>query len=126
MRKTAALSLLLIALTAAPAAAAPTAWVDGLSFTAAGCQAKGVFAVPVSTAGTLAAGTYRYQVTAVTAAGEVSPVCKPVVIANPASNTSVIVQWNRVAGATKYWIYRGSGGGALAALGSGGTPVDFS
>lgn len=72
-------------------------------------SADNLLAVPVNAAftagaGTLAAGTYAYRVTALTAAGgETSPSAETTFVAG--AGTGINVNWGAVAGATGYKIY---------------------
>src|SRR3954470_4331229 len=118
MRRTAGLALVSMALVTGTAQAAPTAHIDALTFTVAGCQATGALAGISPAAGTLGAGTYTYYVSAVTAAGEVSPICSRTSqkLAGTPGQTSILLQWNRTPGATAYRIYRALGSGTAAAL----------
>lgn len=64
-----------------------------------------------TTGGTLAAGTYRYYVTALNAEGETTVSNEQQVTTTGASST-VTVSWAAVTGATSYKIYRTAAGGA--------------
>jgi hypothetical protein len=68
------------------------------------------------TGGSLAAGTYDYAVTALTATGEttVSPV-QPVTVA---AGGKVSLRWNGPIGATSYRIYRGTSASTLQLVGT--------
>lgn len=65
----------------------------------------------VTTGGTLAAGTYRYYVTAVNAEGETT-ISNEQQITTTGSTSTVTVSWVAVTGATSYKIYRTAAGGA--------------
>jgi|SRR5687767_642650 len=64
-----------------------------------------------TTGGTLAAGTYRYYVTAVNASGETTISNEQSIVTTGATST-VTVTWVAVTGATQYKVYRTAAGGA--------------
>jgi hypothetical protein len=69
---------------------------------------------PSNTGGTLAPGTYTYQITAVNDAGETLPgPSAAIVLAAP--DDTVTVRWANVPGATGYWVY-GRVAGSLGRL----------
>jgi hypothetical protein len=96
---------------ALPSVASATTQITSVSTTASGCQVKGVGLTPAPKAAAtpgLAAGTYRYIVTAVSAGGESTP-CAPVfTIAGGAGvgQDSVLLQWEATPGALAYRVYR--------------------
>ena len=77
-----------------------------------------------TTGGTLAAGTYFYKVTTLTAAGESTPSTE-VSQATTGSTSTVTINWTAVTNATGYKIYRGTATGAenklITTIGSGST-----
>ena len=81
-----------------------------------------------STGGTLAAGTFGYRVSALSAAGESLP-CTEVTVVVPAgtATNTVTVTWPLVLGATGYRVYGRSVGAELflAAVGAVGTFTDL-
>ena len=86
--------------------------------------------VPSGTGGTIAAGTYRYYVTAINANGETT-ISNEQTAVTTGSTSSVAVNWIAVTGATGYRIYRTAAGGAagtqlfLAAVGVVVTYLDI-
>jgi hypothetical protein len=106
-------ALLCLALLApGTASASHNAYLDVVRPNQAGCQVKGLLALPAPSDGTLTSAFYGYIVTAVTAAGEVAPACPPSVApvnnaTNPPQN-SVLLQWNATPGALGYKVYRGT------------------
>lgn len=84
--------------------------------------------VPTTSAagGTLAAGTYFYKVTALTAAGESTAVGETSVTTTGTTSSNTVT-WTQVTGATGYRIYRGTAAGAentYFAVGAVGTFTD--
>ena len=87
-------------------------------------QPLNVTAAPAAAGGSLAAGSYFYEVTAITPAGET--------IASPEASTSVTgssavnLSWYAVPGATSYKIYRGtSSGGENTVIATGVTSTSY-
>lgn len=89
----------------------------GSSITVAGCQPKGLWAIPATVGGGLADGTYFYAVTAVTSGGE-SVSCGPFPVTVAGAQDAAILMWNNTLGATSYNVYRGPSPGALGLRGS--------
>lgn len=96
----------------------------------------GLTALGATTGGALAAGTYYYVVTATNGAGE-SLRSQEVVVITTGATSSVVLNWNPVAGATSYKAYRGTTPGGenvffsaaaattftdVGGAGTGGTP----
>lgn len=114
LRRTGLAVLCLVLTAPAAASASHNAYLDVVRPNQAGCQVKGTLALPAPSDAPqgLSSNFYGYIVTAVTAAGEVSPACPPNVTrvdgtTNPPQN-SVLVQWNATPGAVAYRIYRGT------------------
>jgi hypothetical protein len=91
------------------ASAVTTAALPTVATITPGCQAKGIWGIPVPKAsGTgLAANTYYYTVTALVNAGatETTP-CGAQAVTTDVSSDSALLQWNAVPGAVGYKIYR--------------------
>lgn len=71
-------------------------------------------ATPSTTGGTLAAGTYYYRVTALTAAGETT-VSNQVSAVTTGTTSSVALAWGAVTNATGYRVYRSTAAGSNGA-----------
>jgi peptidoglycan/xylan/chitin deacetylase (PgdA/CDA1 family) len=74
--------------------------------------------------GTLAAGTYYYKLTALSATGETLPSAE-VSATTTTSTSKVTLTWSAPTGATGYRIYRSSASGAETLLASVGTVTTF-
>lgn len=66
---------------------------------------------PSASGGTIAAGTYRYYITAINTSGETT-ISNEQTATTTGSTSSVVLTWVAVAGATGYKIYRTAAGGA--------------
>jgi hypothetical protein len=96
----------MLATQASAALTATVATTSTLSSPSPGCQPKGLWgAYVLSTGGALAAGNYRY---AVTADGTSATACPSIAVTAPTSTTIVALQWNPTPGATGYTVYRGT------------------
>lgn len=89
-------------------------------------QAAGATA---TTGGTLAAGAYKYEVTAINTAGETLP-SNEITITSTGSTSVNTVNWAAVTGASGYKIYRTAAGGAtgtelLLATVTGGSTITY-
>lgn len=94
---------------------------DGISVDSPAIAApSGLTATPHATGGTLAAGTYSYEVTAVNGDGETTASAS-VTATTTGATGSVALAWTRVADGVTYKIYGRSAGslGLIATVGSG-------
>ncbi len=81
-----------------------------LTFTAPAAAPSGLAVTGSASGGTLAANTYFWKVTAITAAGETGA-SNEVSAALTGTSSSAALSWTQVAGATGYNVYRGTSAG---------------
>jgi hypothetical protein len=114
-----AIAITAMAVFAAQAQAATTATLSAQGIAASpspGCQPKGLWGTALSNAGAVAAGSYRY---AVTANGTGAPACPSIGVQVPSDNVVVALQFNPtpgIASASGYTLYRGTTDANLAPI----------